>query len=143
MRVFLQNPLSCLGLAKYLPKNVGDIARKYIQDPLLLKFIDIECYCWSVVSAEKTPMINAGMVFSDRHYGGVNYPVGGVGKIAQKLVAGLEKPGGKIEYQARVTKIITEKGKAVGVQLANGKIYHARKIIYAGSVLLAPRPVFN
>lgn len=129
MGVFFQNPLSCLGLAKYLPQNVGDIARKHIKNPLLLKFIDIECYCWSVVPAEKTPMINAGMVFSDRHYGGVNYPKGGVGKIAQKLVEGLEKTGGKIEYKARVTKIITEQGKAVGVQTANGKIYHAQKII--------------
>ncbi|TAE58006.1 MAG: carotene isomerase [Nostocales cyanobacterium] len=129
MRVFLQKPLSCLGLAKYLPQNVGDIARKYIKDPLLLKFIDIECYCWSVVPANMTPMINAGMVFSDRHYGGVNYPQGGVGKIAQKLVEGLEKTGGKIEYQARVTKILTNQGKAIGVELANGKIYHAQKIV--------------
>ncbi|NET73246.1 MAG: carotene isomerase [Sphaerospermopsis sp. SIO1G2] len=129
MSVFWQNPLSCLRLAKYLPQNVGDIARRYIQDPLLLKFIDIECYCWSVVPANMTPMINAGMVFSDRHYGGVNYPVGGVGQIAEKLVVGLEKNGGKIEYQARVTKIITANGKAVGVQLANGKIYYAQKIV--------------
>ncbi|WP_269086267.1 carotenoid isomerase [Trichormus sp. NMC-1] len=129
LRVFFQQPLACLGLAKYLPRNVGDIAKRYIKDPLLLKFIDIECYCWSVVPAAMTPMINAGMVFSDRHYGGVNYPQGGVGKIAQKLVEGLEKSGGKIQYQARVTKILTEQGKAVGVQLANGKVYHAKKIV--------------
>ena len=57
---------------KYLPQNAGDIARRYISDPELLKFIDMECYCWSVVPAGKTPMINAGMVFSDRHYGGIN-----------------------------------------------------------------------
>lgn len=129
LRVFLKNPLACLGLAKYLPLNVGDVAQRYIKDPLLLKFIDIECYCWSVVPAAMTPMINAGMVFSDRHYGGVNYPQGGVGKIAEKLVTGLEKAGGKIQYQARVTKIITEQGKAIGVELANGQTYHARKIV--------------
>ncbi len=123
MRTFLQHPLACLGLAKYLPQNVGDVARRYIKDPQLLKFIDMECYCWSVVTANMTPMINAGMVFSDRHYGGVNYPKGGVGKIAQTLVTGLEKAGGKIQYQARVTKILTERGKAVGVQLANGQVY--------------------
>jgi prolycopene isomerase len=81
-RVFFQHPASCLGLVKYLPLNVGDIARKYIQDPAVLKFIDIECYIWSVVPAEQTPMINAGMVFADRHYGGINYPKGGVGQIA-------------------------------------------------------------
>ncbi|AFZ57330.1 carotene isomerase [Anabaena cylindrica FACHB-243] len=129
LRVFLQHPLACLGLAKYLPLNVGDLAKRYIQDPLLLKFIDIECYCWSVVPAAMTPMINAGMVFSDRHYGGVNYPKGGVGKIAQKLVEGLEKTGGKIQYQAKVTKILTEQGQAVGVQLANGKVYHGKRIV--------------
>ncbi|NES97920.1 MAG: FAD-dependent oxidoreductase, partial [Desertifilum sp. SIO1I2] len=114
-RVFFQHPFACLGLVKYLPQNVGDIARQHIKDPELLKFIDIECYCWSVVPAEMTPMINAGMVFSDRHYGGINYPKGGVGQIAQKLVEGLEKAGGHIEYQARVTQILLENGKAVGV----------------------------
>lgn len=129
LRTFLQHPLVCLGLAKYLPQNVGDVARRYIKDPELLKFIDMECYCWSVVTADMTPMINAGMVFSDRHYGGVNYPKGGVGQIAQKLVEGLEKAGGKIEYQARVTKILVEQGQAVGVQLANGKIYRGQRIV--------------
>jgi prolycopene isomerase len=128
-RVFFQHPMACLGLVKYLPLNVGDIARKYIKDPDVLKFIDIECYIWSVVPAEMTPMINAGMVFSDRHYGGINYPKGGVGQIAQKLVAGLEKAGGEIHYKSRVTKIITELGKAVGVKLANGKTLRAKRIV--------------
>ncbi|MFN9174576.1 MAG: FAD-dependent oxidoreductase, partial [Synechocystis sp.] len=106
MRVFFQHPGACLGLVKYLPQNVGDIARRYIHDPQLLKFIDMECYCWSVVPADLTPMINAGMVFSDRHYGGINYPKGGVGKIAESLVTGLEKNGGEIRYQSRVTQIL-------------------------------------
>jgi prolycopene isomerase len=69
------------------------------------------------------------MVFADRHYGGINYPKGGVGQIAQKLVAGLEKAGGEIHYQSRVTKIITEGGKAVGVELANGKTFRAKRIV--------------
>lgn len=128
-RVFFQHPFACLGLVKYLPQNVGDLARRYISDPSLLKFIDMECYCWSVVPAEKTPMINAGMVFSDRHYGGINYPKGGVGQIAQKLVEGLEKAGSKIQYKARVTEILREKGRAVGVRLASGEVYRAKRIV--------------
>ena len=129
MRVFFQHPLACLGLVKYLPQNAGDIARRYIHDPQLLQFIDMECYCWSVVPADKTPMINAGMVFSDRHYGGINYPKGGVGEIAQKLVDGLEKAGGQIHYSARVSEILTEKGKAVGVRLATGEEYRAKRVV--------------
>jgi prolycopene isomerase len=128
-RIFFQRPAACLGLVKYLPQNAGDIARRFIKDPNLLKFIDMECYCWSVVPADRTPMINAGMVFSDRHYGGINYPKGGVGQIAQKLVEGLEKAGSHIQYKARVTHIIREQGKAIGVKLASGQEYRARRIV--------------
>ncbi|MBD2097794.1 carotene isomerase [Trichocoleus sp. FACHB-591] len=128
-RVFFQHPLACLGLVQYLPQNVGNIARRYIKDPALLKFIDMECYCWSVVPADKTPMINAGMVFSDRHYGGINYPKGGVGQIAQKLVEGLEKAGSQIQYKVRVKQILMENGRAVGVELASGKVYRAKRIV--------------
>ena len=128
-RVFFQNPGACIGLSKYLPQNVGEVARRYIHDPQLLKFIDMECYCWSVVPANLTPMINAGMVFSDRHYGGINYPKGGVGKISQKLVEGLEKTGGEIKYKCKVKQIIIENGKAVGVILTNGEIYRGKRII--------------
>lgn len=128
-RVFFQHPFACLGLVKYLPQNVGDIARRYISDPALLKFIDIECYCWSVVPAAQTPMINAGMVFSDRHHGGINYPRGGVGQIAQKLVEGLEKAGSKIRYKSRVTQVLRENGRAVGVKLASGEQYFAKRIV--------------
>ncbi len=129
MRVFFQHPLACLGLVKYLPLNAGDIARKYITDAELLKFIDIECYCWSVVPADLTPMINAGMVFSDRHYGGINYPKGGVGQIAYKLVEGLKDAGGEIRYKAKVESIALENGKAVGVKLVSGEEYRAKRIV--------------
>ena len=129
MRVFFQHPLSCLGLVRYLPQNTGDIARRHIKDPKLLKFIDMECYCWSVMPASHTPAINAGMVFSDRHYGGINYPKGGVGQIAQKLATGLTEYGGEIQYKSRVKEILLENGKAVGVKLANGKEYYAKRIV--------------
>lgn len=128
-RVFFQHPIACLGLVKYLPLNAGDIARKYIKDPKLLQFIDMECYCWSVVSADRTPMINAGMVFSDRHYGGINYPKGGVGQIAAKLVEGLEGTGGEIRYKARVQEILLDGGKAIGVKLTDGKEYYGKRIV--------------
>lgn len=128
LRVFGQNPLACLGLVQYLPQNVGDVARRYISNPQLLKFIDMECYCWSVVPADRTPMINAGMVFSDRHYGGINYPKGGVGQIALTLAEGIEAKGGKIRYSARVTKILPARS-GMAVKLATGETLTAKRVI--------------
>ena len=128
-KVFFKAPLACLGLARWLPVNVGSVARAHIQDPTLLRFIDMECFCWSVMPADRTPMINAGMVFSDRHAGGINYPQGGVGVIAQKLVAGLERHGGAIRYRSRVVKVLLEQGRAVGVRLAGGEELRARRVV--------------
>ena len=128
-KVFFKSPLSCLGLARWLPVNAGDVARKFIKDPELLRFIDIECFCWSVMPALKTPMINAGMVFTDRHVGGINYPRGGVGKIAEKLVSGIEKLGSKIRYKANVTEILIKEDKAVGVRLSNGEEIYSNIIV--------------
>ena len=128
-KVFFKSPFSCLGLARWLPINAGDVAKRYIKDPKLLKFIDIECFCWSVMPAIRTPMINAGMVFTDRHVGGINYPKGGVGKIAEKLVSGLERLGSKIRYKANVTEILIKGNKAIGVKLTNGEKFYAKTIV--------------
>jgi prolycopene isomerase len=128
-RSFLQNPMGCLTLSRYLPVNVGQVARWHLRDPQLLQLIDMECYCWSVVPADRTPMINAGMVFCDRHYGGINYPKGGVGQIAQALVQGLQSKGGQIRYGARVTRILGSDRQATGVQLASGEQLTAHKVI--------------
>lgn len=42
-------------------------------------------------------------VFCDRHYGGINYPRGGVGRIAELLVEGLQERGSYMEYKANVS----------------------------------------
>ena len=99
---FAKHPGACITLASFLATNAGDVARRHIRDPELLRFIDIECYCWSTVPADMTPMINAGMVFCDRHYGGINYPLGGVGRLGELLAEGLQQHGSCIEYRSQV-----------------------------------------
>tara|TARA_Y100001968_G_C19302950_1_gene690074 strand:+ start:1 stop:909 length:909 start_codon:yes stop_codon:yes gene_type:complete len=74
-------------------------------------------------------MINAGMVFSDRHYGGINYPRGGVGIIAEKLVKGIENYGGEIRYKSKVKKILFREGKAIGVSLDNDEEIYGKTIV--------------
>ncbi|KAI7727900.1 hypothetical protein M8C21_010189 [Ambrosia artemisiifolia] len=126
---FFKKPAECLTLAYYLPQNAGAIARNYIKDPEVLSFIDAECFIVSTVNALQTPMINASMVLCDRHFGGINYPVGGVGGIAKSLTKGLVDQGSEILYRANVTSIIIDNGKAVGVRLSNGREFFAKTII--------------
>nr|ALQ56930.1 prolycopene isomerase [Crocus ancyrensis] len=126
---FFKKPVDCLTLAYYLPQNAGVIARKFIKDPHVLSFIDAECFIVSTVNAMKTPMINASMVLCDRHFGGINYPVGGVGGIAKALANGLVDKGSQILYKANVTSVILDQGKAVGVRLADGRKFFSKTVI--------------
>lgn len=131
LRVFAAHPIACLNLLRFIPVNAGDIARKHIKDPVLLRFIDMECYSWSVVAADLTPMINAGMVFSDRHYGGINYPIGGVGRIAEELARGIRACHNcEVRYGARVTEVLFDSlGSARGVKLADGTEISSKVVI--------------
>ncbi|CAN6716824.1 unnamed protein product [Malus baccata var. baccata] len=122
---FFQKPVECLTLAYYLPQNAGDIACKYIQDPQLLSFIDAECFIVSTVKALQKPMINASMVMCDRHYGGINYPVGGVGGIAKSLAKGLVDQGSEMLYKANVTNIIVDQGRALSF-ISDGREFFAK-----------------
>lgn len=90
MSQFAREPAACLQLLKYLPLNTGAVAERHVRDPELLAFINAECFLWSTVLADATPMISAGMVLCDRFFGGINYPIGGVGEIPRKLAEGLE-----------------------------------------------------
>lgn len=129
--VFSKHPKKCFDLLRYIAVNAGDVARKYIKNEQLLRFIDMECYCWSVAQATRTPMINAGMVFCDRHYGGINYPKGGVGTISDALVEGVLEGGGRIAYGKRVTRVLLDdfEKNAVGVQLADGSKIKAQVVV--------------
>jgi phytoene dehydrogenase-like protein len=133
LQQFARDPAACLTLASFLTTNCGDVARRHIRDPELLRFVDAECYIWSTVLADDTPMVNAGMVFCDRHYGGINYPKGGVGGIAEAMAEGLESrypfssssssagggggggakaKGALVVYKAGVQEILLERDEA-------------------------------
>ena len=122
-------PAKTIALALKTFRSMGKTARRYIRDEELLKFIDIEAYSWAVQDAVSTPLVNAGICLADRHYGGINYPVGGSGAIPKALCQGIEKSGGRICYRSEVTSIIVENGEARGVRLADGTEYYAKAVI--------------
>ncbi|KAH9330677.1 hypothetical protein KI387_002785, partial [Taxus chinensis] len=61
--------------------------------PYLRLFAELLCFVVSTVKALWTPMVNASMVLCDRHFGGINYPIGGIGGIAKNLAKGLVDNG--------------------------------------------------
>jgi prolycopene isomerase len=116
-------------LAKYSFQSMGDVARRFMHNPELLRFIDIECESWALQDADSTPFVNAGICLADRHHGGINYPIGSSGAIAKALVEGVRKFGGEVKFGQPVDEVIIRGGKAVGVRLANGDEHYAKSIV--------------
>jgi prolycopene isomerase len=124
-----RHPLKAASLGIKTLFSMGKTARRYLTDPELLRFIDLESYSWAVQDAVSTPLVNAGICLADRHHGGINYPVGGSGAIPDALARGIEKFGGLIRYRTEVKQVIIENGKAVGVRLQNGEEARAKAVV--------------
>ena len=58
-------------------------------------------------------------------------PVGGAGRLADALVDALREAGGEVRTAKRVTRVIVERGRAVGVETADGDRVPARRAVVA------------
>ncbi len=122
-------PWDALRMSQAALTTLGALARRYLQDARLRRFIDIETFCWALTGADATPLVNAALVFGDRHVNGVRYPLGGCSVIAEKLAAGIERYGGQVWYGKRVTAGLLERGRVRGVKLDSGEVLTARAVV--------------
>lgn len=60
------------------------------------------------------------------HWG---HAIGGMGAITQAMARACEKLGVEIEVNAPVKSVVVEKGRAVGVELASGRVLKAKKVV--------------
>ena len=58
-------------------------------------------------------------------------PEGGAGRLTEALVARLAARGGRVTCDARVTRVLVRRGRAVGVRLADGREVEARRAVLA------------
>ena len=65
------------------------------------------------------------------HEWGVRHPVGGTGAFTQALARCVEAHGGTIMTNAKVKEILTDKGKARGVTLEDGRTFTAPEVVAA------------
>jgi all-trans-retinol 13,14-reductase len=63
------------------------------------------------------------------YFGGAGYPVGGASEIAAGIAPVIERTGGQILVSAEVSAIMVERGRAVGVRMADDRELRARTVI--------------
>ncbi|HLE42332.1 MAG TPA: NAD(P)/FAD-dependent oxidoreductase [Nitrospirota bacterium] len=71
------------------------------------------------------------MAFAWMHRKAAGYPVGGSLEFARAIEKRYLALGGEVAYRARVRKILTENGRAVGIRLEDGSEHRADYVISA------------
>ena len=119
-----------LRLLPYLPLvgkwgkvNLGQLGDQF-QDPFLRRAMRLIQYSMPVVPSVVPLAFLAGMRDGD-----MGFPQGGSTAFARAIANRFADLGGQLHYRARVVKILTQAGRAVGIQLADGSEHHADVIV--------------
>ncbi len=63
------------------------------------------------------------------HSWGVSAPIGGSGKLTEALVRCIEAYGGEVRCNAEVKRVLVSGGKATGLEMEDGEIFHAKDAV--------------
>jgi len=119
----LSEPAGLMLLRKFSSLTGKEYAEKF-RDPLIRSFF---------AEGEMGRLSAIALVFSlaFMHVGNAGYSIGG----SQALIRGIEEKlaelGGQIRFNAKVERVLTENGKAVGVELASGETLYADWVVSA------------
>ena len=71
----------------------------------------------------------AHAIVAHHYFEGAGYPVGGASEIAAGIAPVIERAGGEIIFSADVAGILLERGRAIGVRMADGRELRAKTVI--------------
>jgi phytoene dehydrogenase-like protein len=98
---------------------VDKLKNPFLKEAFKLAFVD------------ELPIFSTMLTFVWRHNKQMGYPKGGAVKIASLIEENYKNLGGKINYNCKVSKIITEKNQAKGIILENGNVFKSDIVISA------------
>jgi phytoene desaturase len=114
-----------LDLLQSMSKHV----RKFFSNEKLLKLVEFPVLFLGA-TPENTPALYSLMNYADLALG-TWYPMGGMHKIVEGMVAVAEELGVSIHYDQEATEIVVEEGRATGVRTATGLV--TADVVVAGA----------
>ncbi|KAG5185959.1 amine oxidase [Tribonema minus] len=101
----------------------------------LYRWLDYMAFALSGLPADATQAAPVIYTLAELHTPNalLDYPRGGSGAVADALVRGLEKYGGKLHLRSHVAEILIEDGRAVGIKLKSGAVIRARRAVISNT----------
>lgn len=118
---------------KFSDKTTYEVLSKLTSNEELIKVLTAQYGDYGLPPKESSFVMHAAVA---RHYfSGGNFPIGGSSKIAETIDKVIEKSGGTILISAEVDQILMEGNTAIGIQMKDGKVFHAKKIISNAGIM--------
>jgi all-trans-retinol 13,14-reductase len=117
-------------LGKYGLFRLKRVIGWHIKDPLLKSVLNIQCGDHGLPPSKASFPFHCALM--DHYFNGGFYPMGGGAAIVKAMTNAIKRHGGEIKTGLAVKRIITEgdkKFKAIGVELQNGEIIRAKRVI--------------
>lgn len=129
-------------LHEFFTRSAGELLDHWFEGDGLKAVLGFD----SVVGSYASPYTpGSGYVLLHHAFGETNgkpgiwgHAVGGMGAITQAMATEARRLGVQIECDAPVRRIVSERGRACGVELEDGRIYRARAI----AANVGPKPLF-
>lgn len=112
----------------YWAKRTGqDLIAEYVHDPVLQGLLAGQAGDHGMPPSQVSAFLHAGVV--EHYFEGGYYPQGGGFALPRAFTRALKRAGGELRLQTSVSRIVVEKGRAVGVELADGSVLRARHVV--------------
>lgn len=131
----LSNPYKLFkryGLPSYFNKTTYEVLSELTSNDKLIAVLTGQWGDCGLPPKQSSFLIHALIA---RHYlEGAYYPEGGAWKIADTIIPVIQESGGDLLTYANVKQIVIEDGRAVGVEMSDGYIIRADKVISGAGV---------
>jgi len=107
--------------------TLGPLLDRCVDDPLLKAFLGAQCGNHGLAPSEASLAAHAVMLA--HYWNGAYYPRGGARSIAKACIKELRRNGGSIHVRTPVRRIVVQRHRAVGVELASGEIVEAGDVV--------------
>ena len=130
--------LGMLGQARQLAQlggSFGSIARRHLQDPFLLHWVDLLCFLISGLAMDQTSAAAMATMFGEwfEPAARLDMPIGGSAAVVAALLRGMERHGGEWRSGCTVAEILVEGRRARGVRLESGETLRCRRGVIANT----------
>jgi phytoene dehydrogenase-like protein len=112
---------------RYSDRTTESVLRPLVRDRMLYDVLTAQCGDYGLTPREGSFAIHA---FVAAHFfDGAFYPIGGPAEIARGAEEVIAAAGGSIYTNATVSRIVVENGRAVGVEMEDGRRIDAQRVV--------------